>query len=146
MEQLPFHIDPAARGDYPQIVRLLTAAGLTREGIEDCEFSVARDTANQIIGVVGLETWGTQGLLRSLAVEKIHRGKGVGRELVLHTIHQACAKKLDSLFLITEAVKEYYFQFGFKLIKRDQVAGPVLNSAEFRGSCLVSADVMQLTI
>ncbi len=147
MEQVTFRIDPAIKDDYPEIVRLLTDAGLTREGMNDCEFWAARDARNQIIGVVGLESWGRQGLLRSLAVEKLQRGKGVGRELVLHTIHEARrSNKLKELFLITEAAKDYYFQFGFELVKRDEVKGLVLNSAEFQGACLLSADVMRLVI
>src|ERR1700730_4759263 len=144
MAQVIFGIAPATSFDLEEIPRLLKDAGLTLEGINNCEFWVAKNARNQTIGAVGLETWGNQGLLRSLVVEKTSRGKGIGRKLVLRIIKEAKKRDLQELFLITEAVKEYYQKLGFTLIDREMVQGPVLNSAEFRGACLETADVMHV--
>jgi amino-acid N-acetyltransferase len=146
MEQLIFGIGPATKFDRAEIPRLLKDAGLTLEGIDDCEFWVAKNTRNQTIGAVGLETWSSRGLLRSLVVEKNSRGNGVGRKLVFHTIKEAKKRNLKELYLLTQAVKNYYIKLGFELIEREKVQGPVLNSAEFRGACLENADVMRIIL
>ncbi|MDA4111026.1 MAG: GNAT family N-acetyltransferase [Thaumarchaeota archaeon] len=119
---------------------------MTTEGVDDSGFWVAKNVEDKLIGAVGLETWGNQGLLRSLVVEKSYRGLGVGRSLVLHTVELARKRKLKELFLITEAVKDYYLKFGFEVLERNNVEGQVLGSAEFRGACLESADVMRIIL
>ena len=146
MEQVIFGIGPATKFDRAEIPSLLKSAGLTPKGIDDCEFWVAKNTRNHTIGAVGLETWGSQGLLRSLVVEKNSRRNGVGRKLVLHTITEAKKRNLKEIYLLTEAVKDYYLKLGFGLAEREKVQGPVLNSAEFRGACLENADVMRIIL
>ncbi len=140
--QAGFEIVRAKKEEMPGALSLLKSSGLTLEGVEDTEFWIAK-SGERIIGTVGLETWGDQGLLRSLAVDKELRNLGIGRALVLHVIELAKNKKLKELFLITEAVQNYYLKFGFELVERNKISGNVLNSQEFRGACLESANVMR---
>ena len=155
MQTNAFFLESARESDKETILEILKESGLTTEGIEDAEFYIARldddddddDDASEsdpIIGVVGLEIWGSsQGLLRSLAVRKEYRNRRVGEALVRKVIEIARSKKLKELYLITVAVEKYYERFGFELVDRNTVRGEVLRSAEFRGACLQTASVMR---
>ena len=151
MQTNAFFLEGARESDKETILEILEESGLTTEGIEDAEFYIARldddDDASKsdpIIGVVGLEIWGSsQGLLRSLVVRKEYRNRRVGEALVLKVIEIARSRKLKELYLITVAVEKYYERFGYELVDRNTVRGEVLRSAEFRGACLQTASVMR---
>src|SRR5437016_4249608 len=82
--------------------KLVYASGLPGGGLEDAELWCVRGEHRRIIGVAGLETWGRQGLLRSVAVDEDHRKEGLGTSLVRQIIAESRKKKMSEVFLITE--------------------------------------------
>ena len=100
----------------------------------------------QLIGVIGLEIYGSYGLLRSLAVLPEHRGKGVSGKLIERLESLAALRGLKELYLLTETAPEYFERHGFQKIIRNDVPDEVKQSSEFSHVCPVSAIVMKKTI
>ncbi|NUQ11924.1 MAG: GNAT family N-acetyltransferase, partial [Gemmatimonadaceae bacterium] len=78
-----FRIRPAAAADLPQVEQTLSAADLPLDGLREQfgdGYAVAL-SGDRLIGVEGIEVYGTDGLLRSAAVAPDWRGRGVGDAL-----------------------------------------------------------------
>jgi amino-acid N-acetyltransferase len=122
---------------------LVSACGLPRGGLDDAELWCVKEEGGRILGVAGLETWGSQGLLRSVAVDEGRRKGGVGTSLVRQVIVEARKKRLREVYLITETAPLFFERLGFGAIDRSQVTGDVLNSVEFKVACSETAPVMR---
>jgi len=126
--------------------RLVSVSGLPRGGLDDAQLWCVKGEEGRIIGVAGLETWGRQGLLRSVAVDKGHLKEGVGTSLVRQIIAEARKKKMSELFLITETAPLFFERLGFSGIDRARVRGAVLGSVEFNEACSETAPVMRMEL
>lgn len=126
--------------------RLISACGLPREGLEEAELWCVKGDGRQLLGVAGLEIWGRQGLVRSVAVENDHRKARVGTSLVRHVVSQAREKGMRDVYLITESAPLFFEKLGFRAIGRSRVRGSVLKSVEFRGACPETAPVMRMDL
>ena len=127
------------------MVKLLAAAGLPTEDVtteESVQLWVA--SANEVsLGVIGLERFGDEGLLRSLAVAPPHRGRGLGHELVEHLERDARSVGVDRLVLLTETAEPFFRALGYEVIDRALVSNGMQQSAEFRSLCPNSAICMR---
>jgi amino-acid N-acetyltransferase len=94
------------------------------------------------VGVIGLERFGHQALLRSLAVVAKHRKRGLGHELVARLEHDAQAEGIQRLVLLTETAQTFFRRLGYIETDRRQVSDEVKLSAEFRSLCPISAICM----
>ncbi len=103
---------------------------------------------NQVIGVIGLEQFNNKniGLVRSLAVEKIHQGQKIGGMLLAHIEKIASDKGISKLYLLTESIAEYFAKYGYMLIGREQAPIPIQNCKQFLNQCSPSAKLMIKTI
>jgi len=100
----------------------------------------------ELIGVAGLEIYGSYGLLRSLVVLPSYRGLGIAGKLIGQIESVAKTKGLAALFLLTETAPEYFAGKGFQQISREDVPEAVKASSEFSHVCPVSAIVMKKSI
>ena len=134
---------PAGPRDLESVLGLLTAAGLTVEGVEEHfqSFWVA-EAGGAIVGVVGLERYGRYALLRSLVVSVAHRGRGLGQALTRRALDQAALGDHRDIYLLTETAEEFFPRFGFAPIDRERVPGEVRQSVEFQGACPETCAVM----
>ena len=105
-------------------------------------FVVALDDEH-LVGVAGLEIYGAYGLLRSVAVDKAYRGKGIADRILKQTEALAEAKQLKAIFLLTETAADYFLRKGYQTISRAEVPAEVQESTEFSHVCPVSAIVMK---
>ena len=74
--------------DLALVLSLLISANSPTEGITDAfpnAYVVVRE-GRAVIAVAGLEQHGDVGLLRSVATDEQHRGRGIGRVLVENRI------------------------------------------------------------
>ena len=80
-----------AESSVSEVTSLLRAQGLpTADLVEErVEILAARDHFDGIIGCVGIERHGPFALLRSLAVARGHRRRGIGGELVEAALQRA---------------------------------------------------------
>lgn len=134
---------PARPEDQAAVVGLVASAGLPTSGVEigSAEFVVA-EHAGRIVGVAGLETYGTDGLLRSVAVAEEWRGRGLGGELTRSILEAARRRGLEDLYLLTETAADFFSRFGFQPIRREDASEAVKASEEFRDLCPASSTVM----
>lgn len=139
-------VERAGSKDWNSARRLLSDSGLPTQGLEKAELWCVRDVEDRVVGIAGLETWGRQGLLRSVAVEGRYRKGGMGKALVERIFKEAKVRHLDELYLITETAPDFFEKFGFTSYGRENVKGKVLDSTEFKGACPETAPVMKLTL
>jgi len=100
----------------------------------------------EVISVAGLEVYGDYGLLRSLAVGKQFRNKGIAKNLLQQIENLAKKQHISELYLLTETALDYFKRNGYQKINRDEVPVSVQQSAEFSEVCPQSAIVMKKTI
>ena len=130
-----------------QAIALLKAANLPVTDIPNTldNFLVAL-IDDEVIGVAGIEIYGSCGLLRSVAVSANHRGLGIAGNLVERIVLFANAKGLSDLYLLTETASAYFNKKGFIPIERGDVPTEIKVSSEFSHICPVSAIVMKKSI
>ena len=69
--------------------------------------------AGRRVAGVGLEIDGSNALLRSLYTEPLHRGRGIGRELVGAAEAEATALGADSVYLFSTDAGAYFRALGY---------------------------------
>ena len=144
---MPMTITAATAADLPAILDLLKSSQLPPDGIEDLGSStlVAR-AAGRIAGCAALELYGSFALLRSVAVNTVLRGQGLGRQLTQAALDLARARGVRTVYLITETAGEFFPRFGFAPIDRARVDPSVKQSVQFTKACPASALVMELDL
>lgn len=137
-------LSAARAADWPQVKGLLERSKLPLDGLDSKleHFVVARD-GHAIVGVAGLEHYGSSALLRSVAVDDAWRGTGVGRLLVDRVLDKARALGVDDVYLLTTTAQDYFPKFGFACVKRDSLPAALGASEELRGACPASAVAMR---
>ena len=133
----------ATAADLDAIERLLIDSKLPTDGVRDSldHFLVVGD-GNGIAGVIGLELYATDALLRSAAVAGSVRSTGIGGRLVDGIIDRARSLGVRDVYLLTTTAESYFARRGFTRITRDAVPESVKQSVEFRSACPASATVM----
>lgn len=136
---------PATSKDWRAIASLLEESGLPLDGAQAqlSAFLVALVDRN-VLACAALEVHEDVGLLRSVAVAPLLRGKGVGKLLVARHLVEAAQRGITGVYLLTTTAAEYFERLGFR---REAIAGApsaLRNSAEFQGACPASATFMAL--
>lgn len=98
---------------------------------------------DELIGVGGLEIFGTHALLRSVAVGKEWQGKGLGTEVVSQIERISKVSGISSLYLLTTTASGFFESLGYHLIHRDEFPEELKQTAQFSGLCPVSAICMK---
>jgi amino-acid N-acetyltransferase len=138
-----FTIENAVPSNAGDVRRLLASNDLPLDGVKDSmeDFIIAR-AAGRVVGCIGLERYGAQGLLRSAAVRKDLQGRGIGRALTDRLFELASSRGVETLYLLTTTADDYFARLGFQRIDRAQIPVEMNESAELRGACPASAVVM----
>jgi amino-acid N-acetyltransferase len=137
-ERLP----EVARGDdLEAVLVLLREAGLPTVGVADAfpaGYTVVRD-GRGLIATAGLETHGSVGLLRSVAVSLGQRGAGLGRAVVEDRLRAARERHLAAVYLLTTSAPDYFRGLGFDDTLRAAAPDALRASSEFSTLCPASA-------
>ena len=141
-----FNIRYAHLKDQKIIHSLLLGFKLPLDGLEETKLWVLESSNGKIIGVAGLEVYGDQGLLRSVAVINSMHNQGYGTALANHVIEEAKTSDILDLFLLTTTAPEFFKELGFKEESREKVAGGITGSLEFRSACPKTAVLMHLKL
>ena len=96
----------------------------------------------KFLGCSGLEIYGSDALVRSIAVHPEQRGKNAGKEIVKDILERSKRMNVKSLFLLTETAHEFFLKMGFKDIARPEVPESIKTSSEFSFVCPASAKCM----
>ena len=100
----------------------------------------------QTEGCVGLDIHGAAALLRSLAVREQRRGVGVGDALLARARELAAAHGVETLFLLTTSVSQFFARHGFITVDRSIMPADLAGSAQFAGLCPTSATCMMVKL
>jgi N-acetylglutamate synthase-like GNAT family acetyltransferase len=123
---------------------LLSASGLPTEdlhGIPDLHIWLL-EVEGDVIGTIALERYGSEGLLRSMAVAPEYRNRGLARLLVVRLEQDALADGVDTVVLLTQTAESFFERLGYSVADRAEVSPAVRQSAEFRTLCPASARCM----
>jgi amino-acid N-acetyltransferase len=138
------------RGRPPRstAVALLQAQGLPVSDITDEHlehfFFVGSDGSPT--GLVGLELYGTDALLRSLVVGENARSQGLGSALVEHAEQHAASRSVRSIYLLTTTAGVYFQRLGYERINRSQAPPSIERTREFASLCPASSAFMVKSI
>ncbi|MFM0656049.1 arsenic resistance N-acetyltransferase ArsN2 [Paraburkholderia sediminicola] len=135
-------IRAARNDDLDAIKALLAESGLpasdvTRNLLPD--FAVAEDADGSMVGSVGLERFGTNVLLRSLAVVKHARNRRLGGDLVAHAEDLARASGVGELWLLTTTATDFFSRAGYASVDRGTASAELQASTQFSQLCPASA-------
>lgn len=141
-------LGPASAGDLAAVEALVRAGELphavVRDGFPDAYVVGRRDGA--VVGVAALESYGTTGLLRSVAVAPTERSRGTGIALVADRLATARAHGLEGVYLLTTTAASFFRRFGFTDADRASAPAALRASPEFAALCPSSATCMRVTI
>lgn len=134
--------------NLPAVRALLAAAGLPVADLSAAHLDDfwGCDAGEDLIGVVGLEWYGTVALLRSLAVAPDWQGRGLGVALLAHAERATRQRGITALYLLTTTAEAFFARRGYVHISRE-AAPPVLHrTAEFAALCPASAICLTKTL
>jgi amino-acid N-acetyltransferase len=132
----------AAHADDFEAVRTVLArcalpvADLTPQRMDD--FIVFED-GGRVIATAGLQRFGRDGLLRSVAVDDDRRGQGLGAALVEAIEQRARRCGLQALWLLTTTAADWFARRDYRAAARDDAPAAMRGSAEFGALCPSSA-------
>jgi amino-acid N-acetyltransferase len=86
-------------------------------------------------GLVGLEIYGADALLRSLVVGENARRKGLGSALVEHAEQHAGSKSVRSIYLLTTTAEAFFKRLGYERVDRSQAPSSIEQTREFGSLC-----------
>jgi len=95
-----------------------------------------------LIGVVGLEIYGPNALLRSLAVTTAARGTGLGVALLEYAENYAQANGVTSIWLLTTTAAEFFENRGYVHASRSSAPESIVATKQFAGLCPSSSAFM----
>ena len=142
----------ASPEDLPSILSLLERCGLPLQGAENARETtiVARKHDkhfnDKVIGCAALEVYGTAALLRSVAVDPVHRGHQLGSMLIQRTLRHARTLGVNEVYLLTETGTGYFPRFGFRAIARTDGPAVIHASVEWTSACPATAQAMMLPL
>ena len=117
----------------------LPAADVSEEHLRNFFYAPYEGSA---LGLVGLELYGHEALLRSLVVTQRERGKGLGLALVHHAESYAASRGVRSMYLLTLTAEPFFKRLGYGRIDRSQAPSSIERTAEFASLCPVSSAFM----
>ena len=142
-------ITRASADDLGGVLRLLESLQLPTAGVTDHlgDFFIAKERDGRLTGAIGLERYGTLGLLRSAAVAPGLQNSGVGSKLARLLIAFARAEGLTELVLFTPSARAFFARFGFVPANREDYRAQLMASSQWGDcSCRNSAEFMQLDL
>jgi protein-tyrosine-phosphatase/N-acetylglutamate synthase-like GNAT family acetyltransferase len=136
------------RADLNEVLALLSDAGLPTADLPDNPHLKmwVMEASGSIVGVIALERFGADALLRSLAITPQYRKRGLARELVGHLENEARSDRVQRLVLLTETAEPFFRNLGYQVMDRRSATAELQQSAEFRSLCPASAVCMSKAI
>ena len=141
----PFRAASAA--DLTAIRALLESAGLPTSDLGSArpEFLAIRD-GDALVAVGALQCFGKSALVRSVVVAPGHRGRGLGKSIVLALERAAKEARIEQLILLTRTAAPFFSAHGYRVIERVEAPVEVQGTEEFRFLCPSSATCMSKSL
>lgn len=139
------HIHSASADNLELLKKWLKAAGLPIADLEPDHMQrfLLASADDSAVGMIGLEAFGSIGLLRSLVVEPAARSAGVGAALVSALEHRARSQGIRELWLLTIDADDWFERSGYTVVDRLRAPTEIRGTAEFSDLCPGDAVLMQ---
>ena len=140
---------PAQRADMPAARELLASVGLEADLAKDQHTPSFFALRNEhgVRGVVALEVFGDDAILRSLAVNPENRGAGYGWMLADMAVGQARWRGVRRIYLLTETASDFFAaKFGFRVVDRSTLSKQISSSETFSRLTGASLVAMRLDL
>jgi amino-acid N-acetyltransferase len=134
----------AVPDDLPSVLKLLAECDLPEAKLGEHVNTViltAKD-GGRIIACAALEVYGSDALLRSVAVAPELRGKGLGDRITEAALDEATRLRLENVYLLTEGADAFFQRHGFERTERSTAPTAVARSVEYACACPESAVAM----
>jgi UDP-N-acetylmuramate: L-alanyl-gamma-D-glutamyl-meso-diaminopimelate ligase len=142
-------VTPARPGDMQDVRDIAAEMKLVDAGLGDtnaANFLVLRNETG-FVGCVGLEVYGEDAILRSLAITKTARGVGYGWLLADTAIQVARHRGVRRIYLLTETASDFFAaKHGFRVVDLSTVGSAVSESNTFRSQRGLDAVAMRLDL
>jgi amino-acid N-acetyltransferase len=141
-----FRLHAASEPDRPAVASLLSTAKLA--ALDSAaqfgpQYVVAVDVYGILAGVAGLELYGSDALLRSVAVAPSLRAHGLGQRLTQDRMKWAAEHGIKRAYLLTTDARGYWERHGFEVIGRGDAPPGVQGSTQWAGGCSATAVAMR---
>ncbi|MDQ0625994.1 arsenic resistance N-acetyltransferase ArsN2 [Paraburkholderia graminis] len=140
-----FVIRRAHAADYRPILALINSEGLPMQDVtveQIPRFHVAVLGDASLVGCVAFEQFGSDALLRSLAVAHGARRQGVGHALVETAERDAVCNGIRRLVLLNATAAAWFASIGYRGFDRAVVPDRLLATSQFASLCPASATCM----
>lgn len=136
------------RPPLSSVARLLERAGLPSVDLTEAHLAhfFAANVGGVLAGLVGVELYGADGLLRSLVVVPERRTQGVGSLLVTHVERYASSHGVRRLFLLTTTAQAFFASRGYAALEREAAPASIRATREFSDICPASSAFMVKTL
>jgi amino-acid N-acetyltransferase len=137
-------VRPATPADAPALFALLADARLPTADV-DCaaqDFLLAF-ADGRLVGSVGLERRGADGLLRSLAVVPELRHRGLGGRLHDQMVTHAALRGVRTLYLLTTTAERFFAARAFERVDRAAFPEALRATPQFTALCPATAACMR---
>ncbi|OIJ11759.1 hypothetical protein BKP37_15050 [Anaerobacillus alkalilacustris] len=123
----------ATEKDLLPIQHLLAKASLSKRGIEQNidNFLVVEDPNKKIIGTVGIEPIGKDGLLRSLVLTSENWNAKIGLNFIELAVSYGKQKGYENLYLLTNSSLPFFEYIGFEILDEDKIPVHLKQSEHF---------------
>jgi amino-acid N-acetyltransferase len=127
-----------------QVRRLLNGAKLPTADLtpEHLKHFIGCGLEEAPTGVVGLEIYGPDALLRSLAVEDKTRGHGCGKALVAEAERYAKEQGVRQIYLLTANAAKFFGNLRYSVIARGDAPDCIRRTSEFSSLSPLSSTFM----
>ena len=137
-------IHAAEERDLPAVRRLLQSQHLPVDGIDEhISTMVVAKEGTEVVGAAAVELYADGALLRSVVVDPMVQGRGLGHRLSEAALSIAKHRGTRTAFLLTTTAQKFFPKLGFEEIARGDVPASVQASIEFQSACCASAVVMR---
>lgn len=142
-----FALNVGSKPPLRAAVALLAAAGLPSSDLTEphLEHFLFCGPRNAPTGLVGLELYGSDALLRSLAVAPTAQRSGLGSTLLEQAEGYAHAHGVRSLYLLTTTARRFFEERGYGLISRERCPAAIRSTSEFASLCPQSSALLVKT-
>ncbi len=141
--EVELEFSAATSRDFADVAHLLQSENLPTDDLspEVPHFLLAR-AKGTLVGVAGLEIYGTDALLRSVAVHKDYRNFRIAQRLTNDLIKQVKLIGVKDVYLITTTADKYFEKQGYARIDRATAPASISATQQFSSLCPSSAVVM----
>lgn len=135
---------PLSDRDFCAVRDLLADTDLSHEDLSPGAMRdfVGLTAAGGLVAIAGLELFGGDGLLRSVATRPGARGTGLGKKVTSAAEARARRAGVARLWLLTETAEGFFARLGWEKTGRESAPSSIRETTQFRSLCPASATLM----